>query len=54
MLDPVRQLRRKPIGGERLSSAATPAELNARAELDPALQPRATPKWHPTQIKRML
>ena len=50
----VRQLRRKPIGGERLSVAAIAAELNARAEHDPALRPRAAAKWHPTQIHRLL
>ncbi len=50
----IRQLRRKPIGGERLSVAAITAELNARAEQNLALRPRAAAKWHPTQIKRIL
>ena len=50
----VRQLRRKPIGGERLSVAAIAAELNARAEQNPALRPRTAAKWHPTQVKRIL
>ena len=50
----VKQLRRKPIGGERLSLAAIAAELNARAEQDPTLRPRAAAKWHPTQVKRIL
>ena len=50
----VRQLRRKPIGGERLSLAAIAAELNTRAEENPALRPRAAAKWHPTQVKRIL
>ena len=50
----VKQLRRKPIGGERLSLAAIAAELNTRAELDPALRPRAAAKWHPTQVKCIL
>ena len=54
VVDLVRQLRRKPIGGERLSLAAIAAELNARAEQDPALRPRAATKWHPTQVKRIL
>ncbi len=50
----VRHLRRKPIGGERLSLAAIAAELNARAEQNPALRPRTAAKWHPTQVKRIL
>ncbi len=50
----VKQLRRKPIGGERLSLAAIAAELNSRAEQNPALRPRAATKWHPTQVKRIL
>ena len=50
----VKQLRRKPIGGERLSLAAIAAELNARAEQDPALRPRTAARWHPTQVKRIL
>ena len=50
----VRQLRRKPIGGERLSLAAIAAELNTRAEQDPTLRPRAAAKWYPTQVKRIL
>ena len=50
----VKQLRRKPIGGERLSVAAIATELNTRAEQDPALRPRAAAKWHPTQIQRLL
>ncbi len=50
----VRQLRRKPIGGERLSLAAIAAELNARADQDPELRPRAAAKWYPTQIQRLL
>lgn len=50
----VRQLRRKPIGGERLSLAAIATELNTRAEQDPALRPRTAAKWHPTQVKRIL
>ena len=54
VVDLVRQLRRKPIGGERLSLAAIAAELNARAERDSALRPRAAAKWHPTQISRLL
>ena len=54
VVDLVRQLRRKPIGGERLSFAAIAAELNARAAQDDALRPRAAAKWHPTQVQRML
>lgn len=54
VVDLVKQLRRKPIGGERLSLAAIAAELNTRAELNPTLQPRAAAKWHPTQVKRIL
>lgn len=50
----VRQLRRKPIGGERLSVAAIAAELNARAVTDAALRPRTAARWHPTQVARIL
>jgi DNA invertase Pin-like site-specific DNA recombinase len=54
VLNLVRQLRRKPIGGERLSVAAIAAELNTRAEQDSTLRPRTAAKWHPTQIRRLL
>ena len=50
----VRQLRRKPIGGERLSFAAITAELNTRAAREPALRPRTAARWHLTQVKRIL
>ncbi len=53
VVDLLKQLRRKPIGGERLSFAAITAELNNRAEQDPALRPRTAAKWHLTQIKRI-
>ena len=54
VVDLIKQLRRKPIGGERLSVAAIAAELNTRAELDPALRPRKASRWHPTQVERIL
>ncbi len=54
VVDLVRQLRRKPIGGERLSFAAVAAELNTRAEQDPALRPRTAARWHLTQVKRIV
>ena len=50
----VKQLRRKPVGGTRLSLAAIAAELNTRAEQEPVLRPRAATKWHPTQVGRIL
>ena len=54
VVDLIKRLRRKPIGGERLSLAAIAAELNTQAELDPALRPRRAAKWHPTQVERIL
>ena len=54
VVDLIRQLRRKPPGGERLSVATITARLNARAELDPALRPRRAAKWHTTQVERIL
>ncbi len=54
VVDLVRQLRRKPIGGERLSLAAIATALNTRAEQNSALRPRNAAKWHPTQVKRIL
>ncbi len=53
-VDLVKQLRRKPIGGERLSLVAIATELNARAEQSPTLRPRTAAKWHPTLIGRIL
>lgn len=52
----VRRLRRKPPGvtGKRASLRVIAAELNARAEGDPALRPRAGARWYPTQIGRLL
>ena len=50
----VRQLRRKPIGGERLSFAAITAALNKRAAQEPELRPRTAATWHLTQVKRIL
>lgn len=54
VVDFVRQLRRKPISGERLSFAAITAELNTRAAQEPELRPRVAAKWHLTQVKRIL
>ena len=54
VVDLLKQLRRKPLGGERLSFAAIAAEMNIRAEQNPALRPRTAAKWHLTQIKRIL
>ena len=54
VVDLIKRLRRKPIGGERLSLAAIAVELNTRAELDPALRPRRAARWHPTQVERIL
>ena len=54
VVDLLRQLRRKPIGGERLSFAAVTAELNRRATQDPTLRPRTAKVWHLTLVKRIL
>ena len=54
VVDLIRQLRRKPIGGERLRLAALADELNTRAQQNPNLKPRSAERWHPTQIKRIL
>ena len=54
VVDLLKQLRRKPIGGTRLSFAAITAELNQRADQEPELRPRTAAKWHLNQVKRIL
>ena len=54
VVDLLKHLRRKPIGGERMSFAAITAELNQRADQEPELRPRTAAKWHLNQVKRIL